>query len=91
MLRKFLTLVLPFLLPFLIYWAYLLLARWKARRTQQGDLPGWADAPWAAIIGCGVALMFASLLYFRFVVEEKVTPPQPPIEVQDPGLPAGQG
>ncbi len=91
MLRRFLTLILPLTLPFLVYWGYLLIARWKARRTAQGTLPGWADAPWTLIIGCSLVLMIASLLFFRFVVEEQMLPPPPPIDLVDPGFPAGKG
>ena len=65
MLKKFLTIVLPLTLPFVVYWVYLLLARRKARLKAEGRLPGWQDAPWSWIITCGVVLMAAALIYVR--------------------------
>ena len=62
MLRKLLTIALPLLLPFLLYWAYLSLAR---RRTGvAGVPPRWQEAPWIWIGAAGVALMIASLAVF---------------------------
>ncbi len=65
MLRKLLTIALPLLLPFLLYWAYLSLAR---RRTGAvgvaGVPPRWQEAPWIWMAAAGVALMIASLAVF---------------------------
>jgi Family of unknown function (DUF6111) len=62
MLRKLLTIALPLLLPFLLYWAYLSLAR---RRTGVAGAPSrWQEAPWIWIGAAGVALMIASLAVF---------------------------
>ena len=65
MIRKLLTIVLPLVLPFLIYWIYLLLARRKARLAGEGRLPGWQDAPWVWIITSGAVLMAAALVAVR--------------------------
>ena len=63
--KKFLTIVLPLILPFLIYALYLTLARRKARLAGEGDLPTWQKAPWTWIIAAGVLLLMASLITFR--------------------------
>ena len=63
--RKFLTIVLPLILPFLIYALYLTMARRRARLAGEGDLPRWQNAPWTWIIAAGVLLMMASLIAFR--------------------------
>ena len=55
MLRFFLHYLLPLLLPFLIYLAYVALTR--------GRTPGWLDqAPWQALAITGVALLAVSLV-----------------------------
>ena len=65
MTRKLLTVILPLVLPFLIYWVYLALARRKARLAGEGRLPGWQDAPWTWIIGSGALLMATALVWLR--------------------------
>ncbi len=62
--RKLLMVVLPLLLPFLVYAVYLALARRKARLAGEGRLPRWQEAPWTAMILGGVVLMTASLAVF---------------------------
>ena len=55
MLRFFLHYLLPLLLPFLIYLAYVALTR--------GRTPGWLDqAPWQTLAITGVALLAVSLV-----------------------------
>jgi hypothetical protein len=73
MLKKFLTIVLPIALPFLIYWGYVLLARWRARKTGgvEQDVP-W---PWAALTLVGVLLMVGTLVGVR-VFGEQANPGQ---------------
>ena len=61
MLRKFLTIALPLLLPFLLYGVYVTLAR---RRAGAGAQARWRDAPWVWITAAGVALMAASIAVF---------------------------
>lgn len=63
--KKFLTVVLPLIAPFLIWWLYLLLARYRARKANEPDPPGWARAPWLAILLSAVFLLAASLLWFH--------------------------
>jgi hypothetical protein len=55
MLRILLPYLLPLLLPFLVYLAYVALAR--------GYAPGWLnDAPWPQLAAAGVVLMAISLV-----------------------------
>lgn len=65
MLRALLTIVLPLAAPFLAWWLYLILARYRARRAQEPDPPGWTRAPWLAIVFTGLLLMAASLFWFH--------------------------
>ncbi|MEX0922180.1 MAG: hypothetical protein WDZ84_05345 [Rhodovibrionaceae bacterium] len=79
MLQKLLTVVLPFLLPFLIFWIYLQLRRRDARKAGKQDSSGWGTAPWGAILLAGVLLAAAALVTYRFTVEtrwEEKTPPR---------------
>ena len=62
--RKFLTIVLPLLLPFLLYWFYLMLARRKASAAGAPAPAGWQEAPWVWIASAGVALLIVSLVVF---------------------------
>lgn len=67
MLKKFLTIVLPIALPFLVYFGYVLLARWRARKTGvETDIP----RPWAILTLVGVLLMVATLVGVRFLGEQ---------------------
>jgi hypothetical protein len=92
MLRKLLTIALPLLAPFLLYWAYMSLARRRAGAAgAAGATPRWQDAPWVWIAGGGVALMIATLAAFGMsagvkpgtrlvpptVVDGKVVPSHP--------------
>ncbi|MBK1696253.1 hypothetical protein [Rhodovibrio salinarum] len=73
MLKKFLTVVLPIALPFLVYWGYVMLARWRARKTGgvERDIP-W---PWAVLTLVAVVLMVSTLVGYR-VLDEQATPGQ---------------
>lgn len=62
--RKFLTIILPLVLPFLLYWAYLALARRKASAAGTPPPPGWQQGPWVWIAAAGVALLLVSLFVF---------------------------
>ncbi len=75
MLKKFLTIVLPLALPFIVYGVYLLLARRKARLKQEGRLPSWQDAPWSWIIVCSVLLVAVALGAARELSGVKRTEP----------------
>lgn len=91
MLRKFLTVILPFLLPFLIYGFYLLLRRYQAARKGQPPPPGWAGAPWGTIFAAAVFLTAATLVTYRFTIETQVQERQPPNIIGEPGTPPGGG
>jgi uncharacterized BrkB/YihY/UPF0761 family membrane protein len=90
MIRKFLTIVLPLLLPFLIYGLYLVLAQRKARLAGAGKLPRWQDAPWTWILIAGAVLLAVTLIAFRLTEGvapgTKVEPPRFEYESK-PGLP----
>lgn len=65
MLRQFLTVVLPMALPFIVYFAYVALARRRSATT--GKAPGVADAPWPWLAATGVVLVAAVLIGWRLV------------------------
>lgn len=68
MLRKLLTIVLPMLLPFVVWAVYVWAARWKAARQEGGEkLPSWAEPPWGWLILAGALLVTASLIAARFL------------------------
>ncbi|HWB48169.1 MAG TPA: DUF6111 family protein [Stellaceae bacterium] len=52
MLREILTLVVPLLLPTVLYLVWLRLSRWPAA----GDAAAWHKLPWVWLAGIGVAL-----------------------------------
>ena len=57
MIRQIIQLLAIFLLPFLLYFAYVLVAR---QRTKQGETkPAWEDGPWfwLAIVGLGLCVV----------------------------------
>ena len=84
--RQLLTIVLPIVLPILVYWLYITMARHKAQRVEGGDeLPGWDRAPWAWILLAGVVLMIATLVVFR--LQSGV---QPDVKLEPPRLIDGQ-
>lgn len=56
MIRKLLFQVLPFLLPFMVYWLWLFFAR---RRGKGG---GWRDAPWVWLVIAGIVLVLGTLV-----------------------------
>ena len=64
MLKKLLTVVLPIVLPFLVYWIGLQIVRW--RRAAGGEVADWERAPWFFLTLASGILLIASLLFFRF-------------------------
>jgi hypothetical protein len=66
MLRVFLTIVLPLLLPTAVYVAWLRYAQWAQRGPHQGPQPGdavsWAAVPWVWLAAAG-ALLLAIVLF----------------------------
>lgn len=73
MLRLFIQYVLPLLLPFLIYIAYVALAR----RGGGGVLD---DLPWPALLTAGCVLLVISLVSWRFMsgapIDHTYVPPR---------------
>ncbi len=69
MLKKLLFVVLPLLTPLIVFGLYAVLARWKAKRQEAGNLPGWANVPWTLLICSGVVLSAAALVVHRFVYD----------------------
>lgn len=65
MLKKVLTILLPIVLPFLLYFAYAALAKRGAGAS--GRVPSLSDSPWPWLGMSGVALMAAALISYRFV------------------------
>jgi hypothetical protein len=59
-LRKFLTIVVPLLLPTALYLVYLLAARRRAQ-TAGGKAGWWMEVPWAWLAVAGFVLMLISL------------------------------
>lgn len=57
MLRVALTIVLPLILPTVLYLVWLRLANW----SQDGDAAGWAALPWLWLAATGVVLLAAVL------------------------------
>lgn len=84
MLRYLISIILPFLIPFIIFGFYLWTQKVKAEREGHGESPGWAGAPWGKLIIAGVALMAASLLFWRFYVEELPQERGEPLRKGDP-------
>ena len=56
MLKKLLTVVLPLMLPTLIYMAYMMIDRRKAAASGGVSVPWWVGAPWTWLITGGVLL-----------------------------------
>ena len=64
MLRAALQIIVPLVLPFLLYGLY---AGWVRRRQAEAEAAGgvWDDAPWARLIGAAAILLALSLAAFR--------------------------
>ncbi len=77
--RQFLTIVLPILVPILVYAVFLYFARRQASARGDSELPGWQQAPWAMIAVACLVLVTASLLTFRsFIGVEPGVKLEPP-------------
>jgi len=57
---RYLLPVLLIFVPLISYLLWLKLAREKARLSEEGDLPGWRDAPWTWIV-VGTAVLVSGL------------------------------
>ena len=62
MTRIILQYVLPLLVPFVIYGAWLALSRSKARPAGADAAPEWREAPWTWLLIAGLGLLIASLV-----------------------------
>ena len=63
MIRKFITIGLPFLTPFAVYWAWW----WATKRRELAavdgrHLPKWQELPWTWLLAAGSSLLAISLI-----------------------------
>ncbi len=65
--RMFLHYVLPILLPFLVYGAWLVLSRRKAQLAGEDAEHEWREAPWTWLLIAGLGLLIASLVGLALV------------------------
>jgi len=66
MLRNLLMVVLPLMLPTLIYMAYMMIERRKAAASQGAAVPWWVGAPWTWLVTGGVLL--AAIVLFTLAL-----------------------
>jgi hypothetical protein len=66
MLRQLLTVVLPLMLPTLIYMGYMMIDRRKAASSGNAPVPWWVGAPWVWLVTGGVFL--AAILLFTLAL-----------------------
>jgi hypothetical protein len=59
--RRFLEILIPLLLPTLIYFLYLAIARRQARASGAAPTFVFTDMPWSWLAGAGVALLAVTL------------------------------
>ena len=83
MMQRFLMVVVPLVLPFVIYGIYLYLAK-RSGRDLRSDEKKLRPVLWA--LGSGLALMVVSLLFFRFYVDPEILsrPDRPGLEPRPP-------
>ena len=65
MLRVLVTILLPLLAPFLLYGAWLWLARRGALGGRTAAPETWRDAPWVWLVAASVACAIAILVYLN--------------------------
>jgi len=79
MARILLQIVLPLLLPFAVYAAWVAVRQRQLERSGQAPAPGWSEAPWVWLAAFGVMLaLAASLVSLLYGGEERgdYVPPQ---------------
>ena len=80
---------LPFLLPFVAYGLYFLLARRRARAD--GTLaPSLVDAPWVWIVMTGLALLVVSLVVFAVTDGSDISGTYVPSRIEDGRIVPGE-
>lgn len=62
--RLLLNYLLPLLLPFIAYGAWVMLVRWRTRRAGETGGPEWRDAPWTWLFIAGLGLMVIGFAVF---------------------------
>ena len=63
MIRKLITIALPLLTPFAVYWVWW----WATKRRELAEadgrhLPSWQELPWGWLVVCGAMLLAATLI-----------------------------
>ena len=83
MIQRLLTVVVPLVLPFVIYGIYLYMAK-QSGRDLRSDEKKLKPVVW--LFGSGLALMVVSLLFFRFYVDPEILsrPDRPGLEPRPP-------
>ena len=78
--RTILQYLLPIILPFVIYSAWIAFARYKARATGGGETPEWRDAPWIWLLTASAGLVAAGFVVLALQggspTDETYVPPQ---------------
>ncbi len=64
---RYLLPVILIAVPLISYIIWYRLAREKARRLEEGTLPGWREAPWGLIVLGTLGLVIICLAVFGFV------------------------
>ena len=83
MIQRLLTVVVPLVLPFVIYGIYLYMAK-QSGRDLRSDEKKLKPVVW--LLGSGLALMVVSLLFFRFYIDPEILsrPDRPGLEPRPP-------
>ncbi|MDJ0942658.1 MAG: hypothetical protein QNJ30_04310 [Kiloniellales bacterium] len=83
MIQRLLTVVVPLVLPFVIYGLYLYVAKQTGRDLRRDDRK---LRPVVWLFGSGLALMVVSLLVFRFYIDPEILsrPDRPGLEPRPP-------
>jgi hypothetical protein len=92
MLKKLVTVVLPFLLPFIGYAVYVALGR-LARRQEAatGHAPAWSGPTVGWLALAGALCVAATLIAFRFVgTPEFLQPAETALDAPPTGMPAAE-
>ncbi|MDJ0609575.1 MAG: hypothetical protein QNJ67_11420 [Kiloniellales bacterium] len=90
MIRKLITVVLPIVLPFIVYWLYVYFARVKARLAGKPE-PSFKEGPWGYIALVGALLAVASLVFWRFYSGQELGSLLVPFSILTPGTAPGLG